>query len=197
MGVWIRIAALGMVAVGCCVAGEDSAEKRKLDDLNELTDRLNRLASKESLREEQRFLHDLISRLLVDAREAKAGSYRFSRYESALDDFLDGSEELQEMVDDDDSEEDSEPDARRRTARELESAYFRVKQGDYFADQSKSPDAGAIVRTAQRLYQAARREFDEGRYWRARRLGDAARECIDGLESLAQAAVEVPDPPKL
>lgn len=188
---------LVLVVVGPAAADKKSPERRKLDDLNKISERLNRLASKDSLRDEQRFLHELITELLTEARQAPAGSYLFSRLEAAMDDFLDGSHELQEMIDDDDSEEDGEKGARRRTARELESVYFRVKQGDYFADQSDHKGAGEIVKTARRLYQLARREFDQGRYWRARRFGDGARECIDGLESLAQAAVEVPEPPKL
>jgi len=190
-----------VVALLLCVlpllADKKSPERRKLDELNDVSKRLNAIASKQELRDEQRFLNEWVAKLLTRAREAPAGSYLFSRLVSAMDDFLDGSEELQKMVDDDDSEEDSEDGARRRTARELESAYFRVKQGDYFAEQSREKGADQIVKTAGRLYQLARREFDEGRYWRARRLADGARECIDGLESLAQAAVEVPDPPKL
>lgn len=197
----LRIAAsaalLALLCIPQAVADKKSPERRKLEDLNDISKRLNRLASKPDLREEQRFLHDLTTLLLDRARQAPAGSYLFSRLEAAMDDFLDGSHELQEMVDDDDSEEDSEDGARRRTAHELESAYFRVKQGDYFADQSREKGAREIVKTGRRLYQLARREFDEGRYWRARRFADAARECIDGLESLAQAAVEVPEPPKL
>jgi hypothetical protein len=34
-------------------------------------------------------------------------------------------------------------------------------------------------------------------YRKARRLAEAARDVIDGLEDLAQAAVRIPEPPQL
>lgn len=177
-----------------------SAEREKVKDLNELSQRLNRLTSRsQDLFEEQRFLHARVSELLDRAREAPAGSYLFDRLESAMDDFLDASEELREIREpgEDEAKEDRQRGAQQRTARELEKAYFRVKQGDYFGRQSKDAHAKEYVRLAGRLYQQGRLAYDSGKYWRARRFAEAAREVIDGLESLAQAAVRVPEPPKL
>ena len=143
--------------------------------------------------------HDRISELLGRAREAPAGSYLFDRLHSAIDDLLDASRELQRIrePDEDEEGEDRESDAQRETARDLERTYFRVQQGEYFGEQSGEPDAGDYVRLAQRLYQQGRSAYDKGRYWRARRYADAAREVIDGLEGLAQAAVRIPELPRL
>ncbi len=176
-----------------------SDEQEKVEDLNELTDRLNRLASRPDLSEEQLFLHARVSELLDRARQAPAGSYLFDRLDSAIDDLLDASGRLQRIKtpDEDVEREDRESEAQRRTARDLERTYFRVQQGEYFGEQSGDPKAGEYVRLAQRLYQQGRSAYDGGTYWRARQLADAAREVIDGLEGLAQAAVRIPELPRL
>jgi hypothetical protein len=88
-------------------------------------------------------------------------------------------------------------DQRARTARDLEHTYFRVTQGEYFARQSREARAPEYVRMAQRLYQQARVAYDAGDLRRARRLAGAAKEVINSLENLAQAAVPVPEPPSL
>jgi len=174
-----------------------SAEEKKLEELDELSKRLNRLASDADLADEQRFLHDRIGELMKRARETPGDSYLFGRLEEAIDDLLDGSDALRDArraaIDKDEDDEDD----RERTARELEQTYFRVQQGDYFAEQSRDPQAGDYVRTAQRLYQQARAAYDAREYRRSRHMADAAREVIGGLENLAQAAVRIPEPPKL
>ena len=190
----------GLAAPALLPAAERGAdEKEKAEDLRELTGRLNGLASKPDVSEEQQFLHARVSELLGRAREAPAGSYLFDRLESAIDDLLDASRELQRIrkPDEDEGEEDREGDAQRETARDLEKAYFRVRQGEYFAEQSGDPKAGEYVRLAQRLYQQGRSAYDGGRYWRARRFADAAREVVEGLEGLAHAAVRIPELPPL
>jgi hypothetical protein len=180
-------------------ADDKSDEEEKIEDLNEQTDRFNRLASEPDLSEEQLFLHARASELLDRARQAPAGSYLFDRLDSAIDDLLDASSRLQRIKtpdDDDEEEEDREPEAQRRTARDLERTYFRVQQGEYFGGQSGDPKAGEYVRLAQRLYQQGRSAYDSGKYWRARQIADAAREVIDSLEGLAQAAVRIPELPR-
>jgi hypothetical protein len=176
-----------------------SHEREKIEDLDELSGRLNALASQSGLSEEQQFLHARVSELLGRAREAPAGSYLFDRLDSAIDDLLDASRELQRITrpDEDEEEEDRESDAQRETARDLEKTYFRVRQAEYFADQSAEPKAADYVRLVQRLYQQGRSAYDGGRYWRARRFADAARQVVEGLEGLAQAAVRIPEPPRL
>jgi hypothetical protein len=79
----------------------------------------------------------------------------------------------------------------------LERTYFRVTQADYYARISTDPNGSAYVRSARRLYQAARREYDAKNYDRARRFAGAAGELVNTLENLAQAVVRGPDPPKL
>jgi hypothetical protein len=164
-----------------------------------MSDRLNTLASRPDVSEEQQFLHARVSELLDRAREAPAASYLFDRLESAMDGLLDASRQLERIrrPDEDEGEEDRRSDAQRETARELEKVYFRVQQGEYFGEQSAETNAGDYVRLAQRLYQQGRSAYDGGRYWRARRYADAAREVVNGLEGLAQAAVRIPEPPRL
>lgn len=196
---WITLLfALSLVAIPVLDA-KKGAEEKKIEDLNDLSKRLNKLASKQGETEDQRLLHEWVAELMARARKAPAGSYVFDRLESAIDAFLDASDELESLrfPDDDWEDEDRENSAKQRTARELEKAYFRVKQGDYFAKQTGDRGAGDYVRLARRLYQLGRRTYDNGRYWHARRFAGSAREVIEGVEDLAQAAVRVPDLPKL
>lgn len=174
-----------------------SAEEKKLEELDGLSKRLNRLASDSNLAREQRFLHDRIGELMKRAREVPADSYMFGRLEEAIDDFLDASDELRDARRARNGDDDDGDRARERTARELEQTYFRVQQGDYFARQSRDPQGRDYVGTAQRLYQQARAAYDAQQYRRSRHLADAAREVIEGLENLAQAVVRIPEPPKL
>jgi hypothetical protein len=174
-----------------------SAEERKIEDLNELSQRLNRLASDNELSGEQRFLHDRIGELMKRGRETPGDSYVFGRLEEAIDDLLDASDELRDARRASNSDDDNRGRTRERTARDLEQTYFRVQQGAYFARQSRDSHASDYVRTAQRVYQQARAAYDAKEYRRSRHLADAAREVIGGLENLAQAAVRIPEPPKL
>lgn len=196
---WGLLAGLAvLLAGGAWAAQRNRAEERKVKELNELSGRLNRLASDAGVTEEQNFLHERVQELIVRARGVEAGSYLFARLNEAMDDLLDGSEDLRDARRDRrDDDDDDEQEAQERTARDLEGAYFRVRQGNYFAQQSGDPHGKSYVRMAQRLYQQARAAYDAKRYRQARDLADAAREVIDALENLAQAAVRIPDPPKL
>jgi len=201
---WIRgvLAALcGLLILPALAADRKkrSAEEKKLEELDELTKRLTRLAADAGLAPEQLFLHDRIGELLQRARETPGDSYLFGRLDEAIDDLLDASGGLRaaRRPRDNGDDDDDEDKARERTARELEQTYFRVTQGEYFARQSRDSHGGDYVNTAQRLYQQARAAYDAREYRRARHLADAAREIIGGLENLAQAAVRVPEPPKL
>ena len=170
----------------------------------DVSQRLNRLSSRpELLTQENRSLAQKVSTLLERSRQAPAGSYLLDRLESAMDDLLDASENILESRSgrgDRQGNRDREPDpdeARRSTARELERSYFRIQQGDYFARQSQEGDASEYGILARRLYQLARAAYDASDFSGARDLSDASRKVIDALESLAQAAVPVPDPPRL
>lgn len=172
-------------------------EEVKTERLGRISQRLNRLASRPELTMENRFLHEQVSSLLERSRQAPAGSYVLDRLDSAMADLLEASEHILESRRAGNDASDNTEAARRRAGRDLERAYFRIQQGDYFATRSQERNAADYVLTARRLYQLARAAYDEGNHLPARRLADASREVIGGLESLAQAAMPNPEPPKL
>lgn len=173
-------------------------EQKKAAKLEEVASRLNRLTARSDVTPENLFLHEQITVLQERARVAPAGSYLLDRLESAMEDLLDASERIAppESGRGDRGEPVGE-EAQRRTARDLERTYFRLQQGDYFAGQAQESNAAQYVLTARRLYQQARVAYDAADYRRARRLAEAARQIISALESLAQAAVPLPQPPRL
>lgn len=179
-------------------------EERKTESLRNISQRMSLLSSRpDLLSQESRSLGQKVSSLLERSRQAAAGSYLLDRLESAMDDLLDASEEILESrldLRDRQGNRDRQQDAneaRRTTVRELERSYFRIQQGDYFARQSQESDAQEYVLVARRLYQLARAAYDAGDYVGARGLSEASQKVIDGLESLAQAAVPIPEPPRL
>lgn len=171
-------------------------EERKADSLKRISRQLDRLSSRTDLAQEHRFLYGQVSALLARSRQAAAGSYLFFRLESAMERLLDASEQILEAGHERDRNE-STQEVMRRAARDLERTYFRIQQGDYFAQQSQESSAPEYVLTARRLYQLARAAYDARDYGRARDLAEASREVITALESLAQAAVPIPEPPRL
>ena len=144
---------------------------------------------------DQGFIRDRAQELLLRAEKATAGSYLFERLIEAVDDLLDAGEELAKAARRGGDPE-KQPDA-AETARHLERTYFRVTQADYYSRISADPNGPDYIKIARRLYQAARREYDGKNFHRARRLAGAAGEIVGALENLAQAAVRIPDPPKL
>jgi hypothetical protein len=179
---------------------QQNAEAEKTEDLSKISGLLERLSLQPALTPENRFLHDSVARLLDRSRSAAAGSYLFDRLESAMDDLLEASEQILESSDAERGRREDREDAseaRQRTARELERSYFRILQGDYFASQSRESNGPEYVQVSRRIYQQARAAYDAGDYRRARTLAEAARSVIEGLESLAQAAVPIPEPPTL
>ena len=170
------------------------AEGQKAEDIRDLTRRMSRQTGQANVPDEALLIHSKVSLLLKRAEQAAAGSYLFRQLEDAMDDLLDGSEDIIESREEDrDPDEDDQQDS----ARFLERAFFRVRQGDYFAGLSKERDGGEYVELARRLYQQARAAYDAAEYRRAERLAAAAMEVIEGLENLAEAAVPIPDPPRL
>jgi hypothetical protein len=168
----------------------------------EVSQRLSGLSSRTNLSQENRSLAQKVATLLERSRQAPAGSYLLDRLESAMDDLLDASEDILESRSGGGGQgnrgRQPDPDeARQSTARELERSYFRIQQGDYFARQSQESDASEYGILARRLYQLARAAYDASDFPGARDLSDASRKVIDALESLAQAAVPVPEPPRL
>jgi hypothetical protein len=183
---------LGTAMAGANQSRSSRAERNKIEDLDDLSRRFNRQTAFRNLSPETEFLHARATALMDRAHQAEAGSYLFGRLENTIDNLLDAVEEIaksEETGDDDDTQE--------RAAKDLERAYFRVRQGDYFARMSTEGDSKAYVKTAQALYQKGRGAYEMKQYHKARRLAEAAREVIDALEDLAQAAVRIPDPPQL
>ena len=172
-------------------------EERKAETLQDVLTELNRLSAMPNLSQENRFLHERVSSLLELSGEAPADSDLLDRLESAMDDLLDASEHILDLSTDRLGRNETAEEIRRRTARQLEQTYFRIQHGDYFAGQSQESNGSEYVLTARRLYQLARTAYDAEDYRRARTVAAASREVIDALESLARAAVPIPDPPRL
>ena len=172
-------------------AGDD--RDKRLGELDDLTKRLNRYATESIQSPERRFLHDRVSDLLSQARDEIGNGYRFGRLVAAMDDLLDASDQIEDAY----ADEPQKSDTRERAARELEDTYFDLKRGEHFAKQSGDRYANDYVKTARKLYQQARAAYEQERFAESRDLGEAAREIVEGLESLAQAAVRIPTPPKL
>ncbi|MCZ2073797.1 MAG: hypothetical protein HUU41_11520 [Bryobacteraceae bacterium] len=181
-------------------AGDDRSDrKKKSQQITEFSERLKRLESGGGVTSEQKFLHERVAELMATWRPLAAGTYTDSRIRSAIDSFLDASEELKaaRRKSQNSRSESVDGEARRKTARMLERTYFRVKQGEYFSTQSKDPFGPEYVRLGSRLYQQARSAYDSGMFELARRFAEASHEVIEGLEKLAQAAVPIPMPPPL
>ena len=189
---WTRAIVLLLTAAVASGWADDRLDKQ-IEELNELSSRLNRYATSSATNPERGFIHERVEELLIRARKSVEDGYVFGRLVAAVDDFLDASEQIEDAIQDRPSREDTQ----ERAARELEDTYFDLMQGEHFARQSGDPHANEYIRTGRRLYQSARAAYELGEYARARDLGEAAREVVMGLESLAQAAVRVPTPPEL
>ena len=182
-----------LLVAAAAFAQSDERRDRQIKELNEVSSRLNRYTTSPVSTAEREFLHERVAELLNRARKSVGNNYLFGRLTAAMDDFLDASEQIEDAVEDGPGREDTQ----ERAARELENTYFDLMQGEHFARQSGDPHADEYVRISRRLYQNARAAYEQEEYARARDLGEAAREVVAGLESLAQAAVRVPTPPRL
>ncbi len=188
-----RLILILLAAAALVVADDDDDRRKRVKELNELSERLNRYATDATQTPERRFLHERITGLLDRSRKEIDNGYRFGRLTSAIDDLLDASIQIENALEDGPSK----TDTQERAARELEDTYFDLIRGEHFAKQSGDRSANDYVRVARKLYQHARASYEQELYARARDLGEAAREVVDGLESLAQVEVRVPTPPKL
>lgn len=177
-----------------CAEREKTPAERKKATLRQARQRIERKLRVAGADADLDFIRERARELLGRAAAESAKSYRYDRLEEALDDLLDAGEELAELLREGNKRD---TEGQRTTALELENAYFRVTQAEYFARLSDDPQGKDYVRLARGLYQKARREYDAKQYWRARRYGDASREIVNTLEALAQSVVRVPDPPEL
>jgi len=92
---------------------------------------------------------------------------------------------------DDNSEKDS--------ARELERAYFRTAQLNFFARQKGAAGVSEWATLSRRLYQEGRALFDKQEYFKARQLAKASAELSSAVEKYLQSQLpeELPPPPKV
>jgi hypothetical protein len=202
----LRACALVFVLLFACFAqGERkraTAQERQQKEVEEMRRRARKSCARQVTSLEHPFLCARATALIERAALEPPGSYVYERLEDGIDNLLDAAGEiaasLEPLRDNSNKDKDEDPsDQQRDTARELERAYFRVLQADYFARQSREPDAAEYVQVSRRLYQAARAAYDQREHRRARRRAEAAREVVSALEALAQAAVRMPEPPLL
>ena len=182
-----------LLLVATVFAWADDRRDKQIRQLDELSSRLNRYATGGASSKEREFIHERVVGLLNRARQSVDDRYLFGRLRSAIDDFLDASEQIEDAMEDGPSRDDTQ----ERAARELEDTYFDLMQGEHFARQSRDRQSKDYIRVGRRLYQLARVAYEQEEYAKARDLGEAAREIVSGLENLAQAAVRIPTPPKL
>ena len=183
---------IGLLAGLTVFAWAEDREKQ-VEELNELSSRFNRYTTNPVKTEEREFIHQRVEELLRRARASVDQDYVFGRLTAAIDDFLDASGQIEDALEDGPSREDTQ----ERAARELEDTYFDLMQGEHFARQSGDPHASDYISAGRKLYQSARAAYEQEAYAKARDLAEAAREIVAGLESLAQAAVRIPTPPRL
>lgn len=75
--------------------------------------------------------------------------------------------------------------------------YFRVRQVDYFLQQSHDSGAKPLAELARRFYEQARQAFDRNQARQAEDYAGAAEDMVQALEFLAQSAVRATSPPPL
>lgn len=101
-------------------AGDDRSDrKKKSQQITEFSERLKRLESGGGVTSEQKFLHERVAELMATWRPLAAGTYTDSRIRSAIDSFLDASEELKaaRRKSQNSRSESVDGEARRKTAR--------------------------------------------------------------------------------
>ena len=196
----IVTAVVGLILLGGSVVPEHalrakSRKDRQLEKIEDLSKKLERRLKVRNPSKENVFLHEQAAVLLVRLKQSREDSSRFDRLARAADALLESSERIFDAREKD--RDDDDDDDRRKTALDLQRDYFRLQQAQYFARQSGEKDAKTYVKHARSIYQQARRAFDAQTYRKAETLGDAASYIVRALENLAQAAIRVPEPPRL
>lgn len=190
-------AGLAILFTGVLLSGHEKKDgKRAEERLLKLEARAKKIPAPAKAAEPARFLQSETGRLMAHSRALSASSYEFDRMLEAMDDLLDAREDLQAATQDKPPANEKEK-GRDSTARNLERAYFRVQQADYFAKLSAGKGSPEYVSLARKFYQRARAAYDAREYWRANRLASASSELVNVLENLAQAAVRKREPPVL
>jgi hypothetical protein len=176
-----------------------SQEQKHRERIEELQKKLVRRKAHPNPTAETAFLHQQAELLIRAAAGAPQQEYQFNRIARAADDLLECTERIFRAGAPPKRHENNEdPEERRReAARDLQKHYFRLQQADYFARLSGDAHSADYIRISRALYQQARAAYDKRLYQKAEDLGSAAARIVSALENLAQARVNVPDPPRL
>ena len=81
-------------------------------------------------------------------------------------------------------------------AEHLQHIYFRLQQGEYFAQNSRDPGAKPLPGLARKFYERALQAYDRGDWLAADQYAKSSDDTIRGLENLAQAATPLPPRPR-
>ena len=94
---------------------------------------------------------------------------------------------------------DREDGSEKDSARELERAYFRTAQLNFFARQKGAAGVSEWATLSRRLYQEGRAVFDRKEYFKARQLAKASAELSSAVEKYLQSQLpeELTPPPKV
>jgi hypothetical protein len=138
------------------------------------------------------FLYARASELLDRARQARGNYFRSGRLLGATNALLDAGDRIlwSRKIERGPQEQDY-----WGADFYLQGCYFRIRQADFFASLSGEKDADQYVTLSRSLYQQARGAYDAREFQRARLLGDASSFIVFALESIAQAAIPVPERP--
>ncbi|MCI0417762.1 MAG: hypothetical protein L0387_39980 [Acidobacteria bacterium] len=183
---------------------------RELDKLDKRLQRVREYAALSSklVKEVEPLLADA-ARLQQQARSSLASgqTYVAERLKSASRNVAEAVEHLANARlnlkwDDDDGRSENpnrDDDSEKDAARELERAYFRTAQLDFFARQKGAGGASEWVTLGRRLYQEGRAVFDKKEYFKARQLAKASSELSSAVEKYLQSQLpeELPPPPKV
>jgi len=193
------LARLILILVISCLAipwagwSETKRDRRQRETLEELLSKLERRHRYPNPTADQVYLHEQAEILFQNTRAAREDHYRFGRLARATDSLLEASERIKDAP----RQKDDDEDAKREAAQGLQNDYFRLQQAEYYAAQINEQSAAEYVKLARRLYQQARREYDAGQYDMAETLGDSVSYVVNALEALAQAAIRIPEPPRI
>ena len=213
-----------VVLIGCLLqsvalpAGDDKRERLTKDQelARDLEKQDRRLQAVREYASRSSTLSKEVEPLLADAAKlqqqarhtlALTQTYVAERLKSASRNLAEAVEHLANARlnlkwDDDDNR--SEPPDRddhseKDSAKELERAYFRTAQLNFFARQKGAAGVSEWATLSRRLYQEGRAVFDKKEYFKAQQLAKASAELSSAVEKYLQSQLpeELTPPPKV
>jgi hypothetical protein len=183
-----------LAAALCCQAqSPPSQDADKAKQIDQAVTRGRKLESQSNLSAEQKELHLRAGELINRLRQAPAGSYKLERLAAAIKALHDAS--IRIGLASNANQAASVPVAKDDVKWNLDRAYFRTAQIDFFARRVKETATEPYVQMAQRLYQMAAAAYDSGHYYRADRLALASSTVVHCIEALAQAELKTGERP--